>query len=157
METSDKWCSKGVVAGTGLFSISVGAMDSGIDCIVSKIFDTKLSGGVMCRRERMPARGTWTVWRGGPVQTLWYPARPSARSVPGLEQSQTEIQAGWKMDWLRTALRKSILVCWWIRNSTWPSNARSKPRKTTVFWAASKEMWPAGHLLKGAALKANDV
>ena len=53
---------QGSVLGPALFNIFGGDMDSGIE--------TKLCGAVDTLEGRdVPSRGTWTGWRGGPVQT----------------------------------------------------------------------------------------
>ena len=60
-----------LVLGPALFNIFVGDMDSGIECTLSKFTnDTELCG-VVNTLEGMdgPPRGTWTGWRGGPLQT----------------------------------------------------------------------------------------
>ena len=77
-----------------LFNISIGEMDNGIECTLSKFADdTKLCGVVNTLKGRdVPSRGTWTGLRGGPVQTSCSSTRPSARSRS--RQSKSQIQSG---------------------------------------------------------------
>ena len=62
---------QGSVLGSVLFNIFAGDTNSGIECTLSKFADdTKLSGVVdTLERRDIPSRGTWTGWRGGPMQT----------------------------------------------------------------------------------------
>ena len=73
---------QGSVLGLELFNIFVDDMDSGIECTHSKFPDnTKLCGAVdMLEGRDVPSRGTWTGWRGRPVQTSWSTTRPSESS-----------------------------------------------------------------------------
>lgn len=122
--------------GQGLFSTFAGAMDSEIGCISSKFVNsTKLSSAVVAQEERDASQ------RDFDRLERW----PSSNPVV-FSKTKCNICAWvWPVpnrstDWVRAALRKRILLCWWIRNSPGPSNACSQPRKPTVFWASSKEV-----------------
>ena len=50
-----------------------------------------------------------------------------------------------RMQGCSTALPKRTWRYGWMANWTWASSVPSQPREPTVSWAASKEMWTAGH------------
>lgn len=43
----------------------------------------------------------------------------------------------------RAVVRERTWVCWLMRSSMWACNIYLQPRKPTVCWAASEEVWPA--------------
>ena len=45
---------------------------------------------------------------------------------------------------LSTALSKRTCEYWWMATWTGADSVPSQPRKPTVSWTASKEVWPAG-------------
>jgi len=47
-------------------------------------------------------------------------------------------------EWLESSPEEKDCGYWWMRSSTRASNVRLQPRKPTVSWAASREVWPAG-------------
>jgi len=51
---------------------------------------------------------------------------------------------GWVESGSRAALRRRTWGYRWMRSSTRAGNVRWQPRKPTVPWAASGEVWPAG-------------
>ena len=95
-----------------------------------------------CWRRGMPSRGTLTGLRGGPVRTSWSSARPRARSCTCV-RAIPSTNTGWVKNGWRAAVWRTW-VCWLIRSSIWPSNVCSQPRRPTISWAASTEVWPAG-------------
>ena len=45
---------------------------------------------------------------------------------------------------LTAALPRRTWKYWWMKSWTWTTNVRAQLRSPTLFWAASREEWPAG-------------
>jgi len=93
------------------------------------------------RREGMPSRGTLAVLRARPMQTSWISTRSSARSCTSVTATPNP-KAGQRMDWEQPWGDEFGGAGWWEAQK-WPESVHLQPRKPTVFWAASKEAWPA--------------
>ena len=85
----------------------------------------------------------WTGLRGGPMQTSWSSVRPSARSCTRVGATLST-DTGWAENGLRAALRRMIWECQLMKDWRWASNVCLQPRRSTVSWVASREVWPAG-------------
>lgn len=96
----------------------VGDMDSGIK---GTLGNTKLCGASTCCREGMLCRGTWTGWKGGPMQNSRGSITPSTRSCTNFG-AILSINTGKGMKGLRTAFRTMSWECWRMRSLTWSSN-----------------------------------
>ena len=59
------------------------------------------------------------------------------RATPG-------INTGWGIKGLRPDLPSRTWGYWWKKSSAWVGNVHLQPRRPTIFWAASKAVWPAG-------------
>ena len=94
-------------------------------------------------RDEMSSRGTWVSSRSGHMWTSWGSARPCARSCTWVGATQS-INTGWAMKVLRAALPRRTWGYWWMKSWTWADNVHLQPRKPAIFWAVSREAWPAG-------------
>lgn len=91
----------------------------------------------------MPSRGRWTGLRGGSMPTSRSSTRPSAQSCT-LVRTIPRINTGCVENDFRAALRRRILGCWLMKDSTWAGHVHLQPRRPTVPWAASRKACPAG-------------
>ena len=73
----------------------------------------------------------------------WGSTRPSARSRTSVGVT-SDINTGWGMKGWRAALPRRTWGYWWVKSWTGADHVCSQPRKPTIFWAASKAVWPAG-------------
>ena len=134
---------QGLVLGLVLFNIFVGNMVSGIEWALSKFADNTKLCSVVDTLEGRDAIQRDLDRRGGPVWTSWSSTRTSARSctwVGAIASTNT----CWADNGLRAALRRRTWGWWLTRSSTWPGGVYLEPRRPTVSWAASREVWPAG-------------
>jgi len=95
------------------------------------------------QRDSMPPRGTKTGFSSGPRWTPQGSTNLSARSCTWIDATITT-NTSWGMKELSAVLPKKTWRYWWMGSWTWASNVPLQPRKPTVSWAASKEVWPAG-------------
>jgi len=66
------------------------------------------------------------------------------QSWPSMNTGWRRSNTGWAENGLREALTGRIWECQLMNYSTWDGNVHLKPRRPTVFWVASREVWPGG-------------
>ena len=123
-----------------LFNISVGNMDSRIECTLSKFADdTKLSGEadilegrnaiqrVLDRLERWAHVNLLKFNKADCKSCTWAGAIPSTNTV-------------WVENGLRAALRRRIWKCQLMTDSTGANSVCLQPKKPNVSWVSSREV-----------------
>ena len=69
--------------------------------------------------------------------------RPSVRSYT-LVRATPSTDKGWAEDGLRADFSRRIWERQLMKDSTWAGSVLLQPRRPTVSWFASREVWPAG-------------
>lgn len=96
---------------------------------------------LICLRGGMPSRRTWASLSSESMGTSWISARPSTGSCNWVGATPC-ISADWGVKGWRANLPRRTWYYWWIKSWSWGSNELLQPRRTTLSWTASKEVWP---------------
>lgn len=127
------------VLGPLLLKIFVSNMDSSTECTLSKFADnTKYCDLVDALERKHWSRGTWTGLKGRPKSTSWSSKRASARCYTLVRHKHRL-----SMEQASSLKKRDLRVLVDEKSSTWASNVYLQPRRPTVPWTASREVWPA--------------